>query len=140
MKRERNRPSTSRRPGNGPSKRWDKASHYPKVASFPHHLHDGSEDNVVAHAPVDDTSGCASGRCNALNSERGCIREGASKTVAQCSFTIVRVAQKSPQATIDRCRQESAVAQSALSAAWLPASSTLRRGVLYRLQSADPPG
>ncbi len=34
-------------------KRWDNAPHYPQVASFPHHLHDGSEDNVVAHPPVD---------------------------------------------------------------------------------------
>ena len=34
-------------------KRWDNAPHHPQVASFPHHLHDGSEDNVVAHPPVD---------------------------------------------------------------------------------------
>jgi len=33
-------------------KRWDNAPHHPQVASFPHHLHDGSEDNVVAHPPV----------------------------------------------------------------------------------------
>jgi hypothetical protein len=33
-------------------KRWDNAPHYPQVASFPHHLHDGLEDNVVAHPPV----------------------------------------------------------------------------------------
>ena len=33
-------------------KRWDNAPHYPQVASFPHHLHDGSEDTVVAHLPV----------------------------------------------------------------------------------------
>ena len=34
-------------------KRWDNAPHYPQIASFPHHLHDGLEDNVVAHPPVD---------------------------------------------------------------------------------------
>jgi len=34
-------------------KRLDNAPHHPQVASFPHHLHDGSEDNVVAHPPVD---------------------------------------------------------------------------------------
>ena len=33
-------------------KRWDNTPQYPQVASFPHHLHDGSEDNVVAHPPV----------------------------------------------------------------------------------------
>jgi len=33
-------------------KRWDNAPHHPQVASFPDHLHDGSEDNVVAHQPV----------------------------------------------------------------------------------------
>jgi Family of unknown function (DUF6516) len=32
-------------------KRWDNAPHYPQVVSFPHHLHDGSEANVVAHLP-----------------------------------------------------------------------------------------
>ena len=34
-------------------KRWDNAPHYSQVASFPHHLHDGSEDNGVVHPPVD---------------------------------------------------------------------------------------
>jgi len=34
-------------------KRWDNALHYPQVAGFPHHLHDGSGDTVVAHPPVD---------------------------------------------------------------------------------------
>jgi hypothetical protein len=33
-------------------KRWDNAPHHPQVVSFPHHLHDGSENNVVAHPPV----------------------------------------------------------------------------------------
>ena len=34
-------------------KRWDNAPHYPQIVSFPHHLHDGSEANVMAHPPVD---------------------------------------------------------------------------------------
>jgi hypothetical protein len=34
-------------------KRWDNAPHYPHVPSFPHHLHDGAEENVVEHPPVD---------------------------------------------------------------------------------------
>jgi hypothetical protein len=34
-------------------KRWDNAPHHPDVSSFPHHLHDGAEEQVVAHAPVD---------------------------------------------------------------------------------------
>jgi hypothetical protein len=34
-------------------KRWDNAPHYPQVPSFPHHLHDGTEENVVAHPPVE---------------------------------------------------------------------------------------
>jgi Family of unknown function (DUF6516) len=33
-------------------KRWDNAPHYPQIAGFPHHLHDGAEDNVVGHPPV----------------------------------------------------------------------------------------
>jgi Family of unknown function (DUF6516) len=34
-------------------KRWDNAPHHPDVPSFPHHLHDGAEEQVVAHLPVD---------------------------------------------------------------------------------------
>ena len=34
-------------------KRWDNAPHHPHVPSFPHHLHDGAEDNVVEHPPID---------------------------------------------------------------------------------------
>jgi hypothetical protein len=34
-------------------KRWDNAPHYPHMPSFPHHLHDGAEENVVEHRPVD---------------------------------------------------------------------------------------
>lgn len=32
--------------------RWDNASHHPEVASHPHHVHAGSESNVLPHAPV----------------------------------------------------------------------------------------
>src|SRR5262249_28292931 len=75
-----------------------------------------------------------------ISDEHECsTRKDTLNAVAQRSFTIPRVAQESPQATTDGCRQESAVVQSALSAVWLSASSTLHRGVLYRLQSADPP-
>lgn len=28
-------------------KRWDNAEHYQKVSTYPHHLHDGNEGNVV---------------------------------------------------------------------------------------------
>ena len=28
-------------------KRWDNAPHYPHLATYPHHLHDGSEDHVL---------------------------------------------------------------------------------------------
>lgn len=34
-------------------KRWDNAPHYPHMPSFPHHVHDGAEGNVVEHRPVD---------------------------------------------------------------------------------------
>jgi len=30
-------------------KRWDNARHHPDIKTFPNHLHDGSEDNVIAH-------------------------------------------------------------------------------------------
>ena len=33
-------------------KRWDNAPHYPHLATYPHHLHDGSEDHVLSHPPV----------------------------------------------------------------------------------------
>ena len=29
-------------------KRWDNARHHPEIKTFPHHLHDGSEDNGIA--------------------------------------------------------------------------------------------
>lgn len=36
-------------------KRWDNAPHHPEVESFPHHLHDGSEDKVIPGASGIDT-------------------------------------------------------------------------------------
>jgi hypothetical protein len=30
-------------------KRWDNAPHHPEVNTFPHHLHDGTEDRIVSH-------------------------------------------------------------------------------------------
>lgn len=33
-------------------KRWDNAPHHPEIETFPHHLHDGAEDRVVAHPAV----------------------------------------------------------------------------------------
>jgi len=33
-------------------KRWDNAPHHPTVDTFPHHLHDGSEDDVVGHSAI----------------------------------------------------------------------------------------
>lgn len=29
-------------------KRWDNAPHHPELQGFPHHVHDGSESNVVS--------------------------------------------------------------------------------------------
>ncbi len=33
-------------------KRWDNAKHFPNLANFPHHIHDGSEMHVVAGKPL----------------------------------------------------------------------------------------
>jgi len=33
-------------------KRWDNATHHPEIATFPHHLRDGSETHVVPYPPV----------------------------------------------------------------------------------------
>ncbi len=33
-------------------KRWDNAAHHPEVSTHPHHLHDGSEENVLPHESV----------------------------------------------------------------------------------------
>ncbi|GIK41640.1 MAG: hypothetical protein BroJett011_54730 [Chloroflexota bacterium] len=33
-------------------KRWDNATHHPEVSTHPHHLHDGSDENVLPHQPI----------------------------------------------------------------------------------------
>ena len=33
-------------------KRWDNAPHHPEIDTFPHHLHDGSESNVIGHGEI----------------------------------------------------------------------------------------
>ena len=33
-------------------RRWDNAAHHPEVQTHPHHVHDGSESNVLSHAAV----------------------------------------------------------------------------------------
>jgi len=33
-------------------RRWDNAPHHPEVSTHPHHVHDGSETNVVPNAPI----------------------------------------------------------------------------------------
>ena len=33
-------------------RRWDNTPHFPGLAGFPHHIHDGSETNVLPGAPV----------------------------------------------------------------------------------------
>ena len=33
-------------------KRWDNAPHYPTLVTYPHHVHDGSEDHVLSHPSV----------------------------------------------------------------------------------------
>ena len=33
-------------------KRWDNAPHHPRVETFPNHLHDGAEEQVVSHSAV----------------------------------------------------------------------------------------
>jgi hypothetical protein len=33
-------------------KRWDNAPHHPEIDTFPNHLHDGAEEQVVSHAAV----------------------------------------------------------------------------------------
>ena len=39
--------------GNGHlRKRWDNAPHHPDIETFPNHLHDGAEEQVVSHAAV----------------------------------------------------------------------------------------
>jgi hypothetical protein len=36
-------------------KRWDNAPHHPEVEGFPHHLHEGSEENVIPGVSKIDT-------------------------------------------------------------------------------------
>jgi len=33
-------------------KRWDNAAHHSQVSTHPHHVHDGSEENVSSHEPL----------------------------------------------------------------------------------------
>ncbi len=33
-------------------KRWDNAAHHPEIPTHPHHVHDGSEENVTSYEPV----------------------------------------------------------------------------------------
>lgn len=33
-------------------RRWDNAPHHRTLATFPHHLHEKSEDNVLPHLPI----------------------------------------------------------------------------------------
>lgn len=33
-------------------KRWDNAPHYLDISTYPHHIHDGSETNVLPYHPV----------------------------------------------------------------------------------------
>jgi hypothetical protein len=33
-------------------KRWDNARHHPEIDTFPHHLHDGADENVIPHKEV----------------------------------------------------------------------------------------
>lgn len=34
-------------------RRWDNAPHHREISSFPHHLHEGDDNNVLPHAPLD---------------------------------------------------------------------------------------
>ncbi len=33
-------------------KRWDNAPHHPEIETFPDHLHDGTEEQVLSHAAI----------------------------------------------------------------------------------------
>jgi len=33
-------------------KRWDNAAHHPELSESPHHVHEGSEENVQPHEPI----------------------------------------------------------------------------------------
>ncbi len=32
-------------------KRWDNAAHHPEISTYPHHVHEGAEEHVLAHVP-----------------------------------------------------------------------------------------
>ena len=34
-------------------RRWDNVQHHPEINTFPHHMHDHNEANVLPHMPVD---------------------------------------------------------------------------------------
>lgn len=40
------------RPDGKVRKRWDNAPHHSEIDTFPHHLHDNSENNVVRHNEI----------------------------------------------------------------------------------------
>jgi hypothetical protein len=33
-------------------RRWDNAAHHPEVPTYPHHVHEGVETNVLPHGPI----------------------------------------------------------------------------------------
>ena len=33
--------------------RWDNAPHHPEISTFPHHIHDSDETNVLPHESID---------------------------------------------------------------------------------------
>ncbi len=33
-------------------KRWDNAAHHPEISTHPHHVHDGSEEDVRSYEPI----------------------------------------------------------------------------------------
>ena len=41
------------RPDGSLIRRWDNAPHHPEIESFPNHVHDGDELNVLVHEAVD---------------------------------------------------------------------------------------
>lgn len=36
-------------------KRWDNAAHHPEVLTYPNHVHEGSEENVLPHEAISTT-------------------------------------------------------------------------------------
>jgi Family of unknown function (DUF6516) len=33
-------------------KRWDNAAHHKNISTYPYHIHEGAEDNILPHSPV----------------------------------------------------------------------------------------